>query len=352
MNSKEIARLAGVSKATVSRVVNNSGNVKEETREKVLRIMEQQGYMPNVSARVLAGGKTNIIGIFIVTLGDDSVNDNNRVGRNDFYMQFLNDAISVCTSHNQFVLTSFITEVAHTLKIKEMLLQKRIDTAIIIGMNNKLHTVFEMISEGLPLIIFDFDYNMAKKYETKKSQTFILNYDDYLSSYDILEYLYSKGHRKIGGIEGNNDMFSGKMRKKAFVDFHKDYNLEFEEKWLLNGQFMHVNAYNELNKFCKEEKDMPTAFFAFNDGMAIGTIEALMENGYNVPSDISVVGYDNITTSEILKPSLTTIALSFKDMMNYAMEKTINANNKEIGFVKVKYFNGKIIERESVKKIK
>ncbi len=351
MSLEKIAKIAGVSKATVSRVINNSSSVKFETRQKILKIMEENNYTPNISARVLAGAKTNIIGIFIVSLGDEEVNDNNKVGRNDFYMQFLNDAFSECTSHNHFVLTSIIKHVSDTHKIKEILLQKRIDLAIIIGMNDELHTVFEMISEGYPLVIFDFDYKMAKGFKTHKSRTFILNYDDYISSYNMLEYLYDNGHKNIGAITGNDDTYSGKIRKKAYMDFCNEYNLKINDQWLINGEFMYKTAYEKINEFCNDGKELPTAFYAFNDGMAIGAIKALQENNISVPEDISVVGYDNIVLSEISNPRLTTVSLSFKDMIKYALEKVININDDEVGFVKVKYFEGSIIMRDSVKNI-
>ncbi|WP_040952594.1 LacI family DNA-binding transcriptional regulator, partial [Gorillibacterium massiliense] len=149
MRSEDIARLAGVSRSTVSRVINNYPNVPEKTRIKVMKIIEQYHYEPNISARVLAGKGTNTIGLFVVSFADKT--SVNRIYQNSYFAPFVDALVDTVNAMGYYVLIHTVYSEADYFKIKQAFQQKRIDGCVIVGTQGNVESLRDIVNLEVPL---------------------------------------------------------------------------------------------------------------------------------------------------------------------------------------------------------
>jgi LacI family transcriptional regulator len=319
MRSEDIAKLCGVSRSTVSRVINNYPNVPQETREKVLAAIEKYNYQPHISARVLAGKGTNTIGLFVISTADTL--NKNRIFQNSFFSPFINAVVDYANSREYYVLVHTIYEKKDYNKIKEAFLQKRVDGCIILGTENETEIINEIGARGFPISIIDYDADTIES--DAKSNLNIVNSMDYEGSKEALRYLISLGHRDIGIITGRMNTFSGRQRFKAYRETLLEHGLQINERFILDGKFLKHTAYKEVEKLIKDEV-LPTAIFACNDDMALAAMEAFYHEGIKVPQDISIIGFDDIPFASMTNPPLTTVTVPIYEMAKKAVEGIID----------------------------
>lgn len=331
MTSQEIATLAGVSRSTVSRVLNGYRNVPEETFNKVMSVVKKYDYTPNSSARVLAGKETGVIGLFIVSRSDAH---ESKIYNNSFVGQFLNALVEIATNYNYFVLLNMI-ESAHLndrfLKIKQSFLEKRIDSAIVVDVDDFcIPYLNELIEKNFPVCLIDVDgKNLEINNELNKA--FVVNAANYEGAVEAMEYLVRLGHRKIGFVKGEMITYSAKERYNAYEDVMKKYNIAIDSRYVLDGEFSNSKTVMEVKKMLSECKnDLPTAIFCSNDDMAMATINVLTDYGYKIPEDVSVIGFDNLNISKYSVPSLTTVENPIYDIAKKAMETLIDVKKGEL----------------------
>lgn len=327
LTSMEIAKLAGVSRSTVSRVLNGYSNVPQETYEKVMNIVEKYEFVPNSSARVLAGKETNVIGLFIMSRAES------KLYNNDFTGQFLNALVEAATNHGYFVLLNVLErENAKEgfFRMKQSFYEKRIDAAVIVDANEASVThLDDMIQKRFPLCLVDIDKNKLCK-EAENGNTVIINAANYVGACDIMRYLMRLGHRKIGFIKGEMNTYSATERYRAYWDIMKENGCAIRPQYVLEGEFSAPQTILAVEKMLSEcGSDLPTALFCANDAMALAAINVLKENGYRVPEDVSVVGFDNLKTSQYSVPALTTVENPIFDIAEKAMECLLRMKQKE-----------------------
>ena len=155
MNSTEIAKIAGVSRSTVSRVINNYSNVSEETREKVLRVIKEHEYVPQASARMLAGSQNKVIGLFIIDLIHEEAGLKNRITKSPYYLEFTSSVIETASEMDYLVLVHIIHSVAGYKKIKESFYNKTISGGIFIGQNDDDESIKTIIDRGYKVVLLD-----------------------------------------------------------------------------------------------------------------------------------------------------------------------------------------------------
>lgn len=319
MRSEDIAKLCGVSRSTVSRVINNYPNVPQETREKVLAAIEKYNYQPHISARVLAGKGTNTIGLFVISTADTL--NKNRIFQNSFFSPFINAVVDYANSREYYVLVHTVYEKKDYNKIKEAFLQKRVDGCIILGTENETEIINDIGTKGFPLSIIDYD---SENIEAQaKSNLNIVNSMDYEGSKEALRYLISLGHKDIGIITGRMNTFSGRQRFKAYRETLLEHGLQINDRFILDGKFLKNVAYREVERLIKE-KVLPSAIFACNDDMALAAMEAFYNEGIKVPQDISIIGFDDIPFASMTNPPLTTVSVPIYEMAKKAVEGIID----------------------------
>ncbi|WP_019006606.1 LacI family DNA-binding transcriptional regulator [Cohnella laeviribosi] len=306
INSTEIARLAGVSRSTVSRVINNYPNVPAETREKVMKVIRQYNYYPNMSAQVLAGKKTRTIGLFLIDAG--------HVSSDILTNMLISSVIENASAYGYYVLTNIIRNTQDqdaVRSVKEIFYQRRIDGGIFIGAANHEPLIEELIAEGFMIGIVD--QHLPGRTEPNR---IVANFDNDRGMELAIDYLAGLGHSKIGVINGDMKRQSGPSKYEGYLKAMAKRGFEVRPEWVLPGDFHQEAGYQAIQKLLQSASSLPTAIIAANDSVAFGAIQALHENGLSVPRDISVIGFDDHALSRMHQPPLTTIRVDFMHMMN------------------------------------
>ncbi|RED64659.1 LacI family transcriptional regulator [Cohnella lupini] len=305
INSTEIAKLAGVSRSTVSRVINNYSNVPPETRDKVLRIIEEHHYVPNASAQVLAGKRTRTIGLFMIEAG--------HVSSDILSNMLIASVIENASSHGYYVLTHIIRDannVESVRGVKDIFYQRRIDGGIFIGAANEEPFIEKLIENGYQVAVVD--QGLPGRSEPNR---IIANFDNSSGMMQAIEYLASLRHREIGLICGDMRRYSGPSKLEGFRMAMEHYRLPIREEWILPGGFSEESGYEAMTLFLEREATLPTAMVMANDSVAFGAMRALQEGGIEVPGDLSVIGFDDHALSSRFQPALTTLGIDFGAMM-------------------------------------
>lgn len=322
INSTKIAELAGVSRSTVSRVINNYPSVPPETKEKVMKVIKEYNYFPNMSAQVLAGKSMMNIGLFII--------DKGSVSRDPTSNTLISSVIEEASSHEYYVLTNIIRDVKdpkNVERVKAVFYQNRIDAGIFMGTDNHEPFIEELIAEGF--IVGIVDQELPGRDEPNR---IVYSFDNENGAIKAIDYLASLNHRKIGTINGDLKRHAGIARYEGFLKAMKSHHLPIKKQWILQGDFNSGSGYNAMKNFLKAKIELPTAFFTANDSIAFGAIRALHEKGIKVPDDVSVIGIDDHVFSTILQPPLTTFKVDFNSMMKkltYDVIQTIKQPGKK-----------------------
>lgn len=333
---KDIAKAAGVSISTVSRILNldKTLNVSEETRKKVLGIAEEMNYVTIKERKNRL--KSYTIGIVCSFTETKELND-------PYFLSIRMAIEKKCIDENIGFKSLYFSKILKddTYNYKEL------DGIIAIGIFEKDEIL--KLKELSPNIIFidsspeewEFDSVVVDlRYGAKKS----------------LDYLYYLGHRDIGYIGArviphNRDegIELVNYREVTYRNFMIDIN-NFRNEWIFKGNFTPEDGYNLMKEALKLEK-IPSAFFIASDPMAIGAYKAIQEEGYNIPNDISIVGFDDIATAQYLTPSLTTVKV-FTDYMGETALDTLMERIKEERMLSKKIvLPVKLIIRDSCKAI-
>lgn len=320
INSTEIAKLAGVSRSTVSRVINDYPNVPEKTKEKVMKLIQQHNYYPNLSAQVLAGKRTRTIGLFLI--------DSGHVSTDMISNMLIARVIESASLFGYYVLTHIIRDTADTdavHSIKECFYQKRIDGGIFIGADNYEPFLEQLIAEGF--IVAVIDQNLPGHNESNR---LVINFDNESGAEQAIDYLVSLNHRRIGVINGDLERYSGPAKLQGFKNAMSKHNLQFVDSWSIPGDFNEESGYKGIYELVRlNGSDLPTAIFTANDNVAFGAIRALNELGFRVPEDISIIGFDDHVLSSRFKPALTTIHVDFSDLMHKLTSAVIDRIEKD-----------------------
>ncbi|WP_256757032.1 LacI family DNA-binding transcriptional regulator [Cohnella sp. WQ 127256] len=334
---KDIAAKANVSTATVSYVLNGTRNVKLNTRERVLRVIQEMNYKPNNAAQSLKRKRTNTIGVIAedVTVFNvpeiiDGIND--CADRMDMHILLTNLRLDKRIGREFDRMDSYRHYADNAVS---ELLSKQVEGIIYIGVHPRDLTGF-IDTFGKP-IVYTYSYT---------HHDLSIQYNDEQASYDAMAYLVQKGHTRIGIISGVMDSTPSRLRFNGFYKAVTEYELPFDPQLIKIGDWEAESGYR-LTLELLELEQPPTAIVAMNDVMAVGVIRAASEKGVHIPKDLSVIGFDNREFSNYLIPRITTMELPLHEMGYQAMESLallIKGEKVE----KQPMPSCKLIERESV----
>ncbi|PWU69928.1 MULTISPECIES: LacI family DNA-binding transcriptional regulator [Gracilibacillus] len=288
----DVAEKAGVSIATVSKVINNTGNMRESTRQKVMRVMEELNYYPSVMASALTGKKTQTLGLLVPDISNPFFSEMARTIEDSAHEQGM--SVIMCSTDE---------DEEKEKKYLELLRRKQVDGFIIASSFREKKLLEGIKSAGIPMVML-----------TQNSGTLgvtSISVDDFTGGYEATSHLLSLGHENIVII--TEPRLSSKMRLYGFREAYETYGFSYKEELV-----METVASMENGKQCFQEifqkKKRPTAVFACNDLIAIGVIQGAREHGLNIPEDLSIVGFDNTILATTTVPSLTTVAQPIKEM--------------------------------------
>lgn len=343
LNSSDIAKLAGVSRSTVSRVVNGYPNVPEETRKKVMKVIEENAYYPLLSGQLLAGKKTGTIGFFWITgtsLGS--------IGKDYLSSSYFALVTEAAAKLGYLVLCCIVEEIKSAKNadwVKGIFMQGRIDAGIFIGTDNVEPLIEELIGYGK--IVGQFDH--FREGNTDKNRICV-NFENDTGEKSI-DYAVSIGHRKIAIIDGDMNRYSSVQRHEGYLRGMVKHNIALRNDWMYYGGIHDEKGYKAMCKLLKNcGSDLPTLICANNDSVAFGAMRALQEHGLSVSRDISVMGIDGHPRTAFSEPPLTTFAFNYSDMFTSLVTRTIETiEGKEVPLVE--YIPSTFVERTSCKKL-
>ena len=328
MTIKEIAKLAGVSTATVSRALNNGDGVSENTKKKILELVEKVDYQPNVLAKGLSEQKTYTIGIAIPDIS------------NIFYADVLKGIEDIAEIYN-YTVVFFNTEYnsAKERKVLEFLNNGRIDGLLGYMSNRVIDECQNVVNRKKPLVLMGHFID-----EVECPQVGCNNIS---SAYEITEYLIKKGHRKIAHIAGSWETKTGIQRLQGYKKALENYGIPIDTDCIIETDYTNAGAYPKILEFLKGDKKV-TAMFAANDAVAAACYQAIYDLGLRIPEDISVVGHDDVETAILLRPNLTTMQQQKRKIGRSAANKLFAIIEQKSMVKDVEIIPTTLIERESV----
>jgi DNA-binding LacI/PurR family transcriptional regulator len=296
----DVAKKAGVSISTVSRVINNTGRISEKTKKKVLEVMEVLQYQPSVVASALTGKRTRTIGLIIPDVA------------NPFYAEI---ARSVEDRGRELGFNLLMCNSDNNPDTEEMYLsllqQKKVD-GIIFGTTTKNFTVLKnLLQEKFPVALIGNDI--------PELMIDVVSVDDFLGGYMATSHLVSLGHKKIAIMLGRLNHASEKYRFQAYRQVLEEYGIEYDEKLVLYTDYS-IESSRRAALEILQSSQRPSAIFAYYDSLAIGVYQAAKELGLNIPDDLSVIGFDDTILATIVDPPLTTIAQPIHEMGRQVMD--------------------------------
>ncbi|WP_305767618.1 LacI family DNA-binding transcriptional regulator [Candidatus Epulonipiscium viviparus] len=281
---KDVAREANVAISTVSNVLNNVDVVSEATKNKVLYAVQKLNYTPNLNGKFLKSTKTGFIGIFLTSVAGP------------FFNQLIDTIHQECRQAG-YGLIIFLNDKNNAEESFRAILGKRVDGAIILNetITQKHLEVFRDLQ--MPVVFLD------RQVEYKTIRSVVM--DNMQGIYTAVNYLIQLGHQTFGFLHGYQNNYDNKERYKGYLQAVADSQCHSILE--LHGDFSESSAYKAMANALSHNIHLPTALIASNDQMACGCIEALKFAGYHVPSNISIVGFDNIEKSAYYTPPITTI---------------------------------------------
>jgi len=309
----DIARAAGVSRTTVSRVLNDSGYVKEETREKILKAIRELNYTPSAIARSLSTNKTNTIGVIIPEIN------------NPFFGEIIKGISQVADEHNlNIILFNTDDSRKKELRALKVLKEQRIQGIIITPtfpedkFNSEYLSTLENL--GIPVVLMDGHVEYFNF-----SGVFI---DHIKGAFDGTAALIKAGHKKIAIITGDMNSRPAKDRLVGYKKALVMNNIEVDERYIFYGDYKHESAYINTKRILRME-DRPTAVFVMSNMMILGCMKALYEENIRVPDDIAVIGFDKIDALNIVGMNISFINAPTIEMGRIGMKLLIdNLDNK------------------------
>ncbi|HET8845886.1 MAG TPA: LacI family DNA-binding transcriptional regulator [Ktedonobacteraceae bacterium] len=290
----DVAQKAGVSHSTVSRVLNNKNNVNTETRERVLLAMTQLGYVSNASARSLAGGSSRVVGLLVDHLNPGYMGE--IIRGIDEALEAHGYDLMLYTTHRQIN-----REVAYVTKLT----QGFADGLIMIVPRNDKAYLETLQQRKFPYVLIDY-----QGYNRPVPSVFTTNRK---GGYDATTYLIKTGHRRIGFITGEMAYGCAPERLAGYQAALADHGIAFDPELVSEGNFLQPQGYLCAQQLLRLSPP-PTALFVSNDMMAIGAMEAARELGFQIPDDLSIIGFDDIPQATQVHPTLSTVCQPLEEM--------------------------------------
>lgn len=283
---KDVAREAGVSISTVSNALNDVDVLNPETKSHVLKVAKRLNYVPNLNGKLLRNGKTKMLGFFTTSVSGP-------------YFYKLVESMSRECDRLGYGLNVFVTKDKQV--IMSNILGRRVDGVIIYEeLRIDEEEIAAMVKDKIKAVFLD----LLLKNDTMGSVIF----DSFEAGFEATKYLISLGHKKIAYISGVDEMYDSVQRREGYLAALRQYQLPTHEEYIIQGYFEEESTYNAIKSFLHYSPDkIPDAFLAGNDLSAIGCIQALKSHGYEVPLDVSVMGFDDIDIAQYFSPPLTTV---------------------------------------------
>lgn len=309
---KDIASLAGVSPATVSKAFNGHKSISEKTREMIFRMAEELDYFPNHSASQLARGKRETIGVVLSMMESRDIHAEYLIG-------IINGIFSKAESlsYRMLMFTPRTVE-RNNQNYVQFCRSNNLTGLIIHGLDRDDPQLEKLLISEVPCVFIDIDIAGTK--------TTNISVDNIMACREVVGILAGLSHKEIAFISGGEHSSVAVDRVKGYEAGMREHELE---PHVIPCDFSKDIAYAKAKDYLLYHPET-TAFFCASDLMAAGVMDACTDLGYNIPDDISVVGFDDLSLSQYLKPKLSTVAQDFFEMGSHAVDLLVDITNDNI----------------------
>lgn len=306
----DVARLAGVSTATVSRVINSPESVREQTRQKVLQAMKTCNYKYNALARGFVTKKSNTIGLIIPTISNPVFADS-TLGVQEYAEQH-NMRVILCNSYYKY---------SQEENLVKTLRESQVDGLIITTTDPKGDAIKSLLADNFPFVLLFSTIHGGP--------ISAVGIDNYRGGYLATEHLISLGHKRIGMVAGNFSMTDKNYHRwKGYKKCLKEHDIIYDDDLLVQTDCsLQGEGGRESIQHLLALPDPPTAVFCSNDYIALGAIKGAQEEGLTLPDELSIVGFDDMQTASYMVPALTTVRQPAYDIGRRAAELLLQARD-------------------------
>jgi LacI family transcriptional regulator len=309
MDIQQVARLADVSTATVSRVLNNSPKVKASTFKRVKQAIDDLHYVPNTSARTLRVGRSKLLGLIVSDIN------------NPFFPELI-DAFEARARESGidvvFTHTNYQSErLEHCMK---RLIERNVD-GIAVCTSETSHAAFEFAARrNRPFVLMN-----QEGPHTAYNNIYV---DHMTGALEAIQHLHKLGHRRIGFISGPSSFNSTRVRHEAFLAAMKSCDLRVRDAWIVEGD-LHMGGGQMAMEQILRMKPRPTALLCTNDLMAFGALRAAHQFNVNVPKALSIIGFDNLPVCDMVTPPLSSVDIPRRDMASHIFRMLMKASESK-----------------------
>ncbi len=304
----DVAREAGVSIATVSRVLNKTAKVKEEKSQSVEEAVKRLGFIPNEMARSLVQKKTRGVGVLVPSLGGE------------FFSEFLHGIDTATRNSGHFVLISASHGNLEELETALKGMHLRVDGLIIMSPDSDVAGIRRLVSDDTRMILI----NSARKQESFDT----INFDNYAGGFIATQHLLNLGHRHIAMLKGPGRSFDARERLRGYQEALDSHGVLRRPELEISGDYSPQGGY-EAVKSLLDLDPMPSGVFCANDQSAIGMMGGLRNAGVDVPGDMSIVGFDDIPGTQFTAPPLTSVRVGVRQLGVIAVERLLEMEEEK-----------------------
>ncbi|PYI54444.1 LacI family DNA-binding transcriptional regulator [Paenibacillus flagellatus] len=328
---KDIARMAGVSHTTVSRALNDSPLIHEETKRKIRAIAERLDYTPNYSAKSLVLSRSYHIGLFFSTLSTGT--------SSNFFQQTVKGVHGAIHSAYHLIVNAIDDYEGNFSAVT----RKTFDGVIVMSQSDRDEAFIRYVHDkGIPLVVLN-------RNAERLSPVNVLA-DDRAGVYRIVEHMIRQGHRTIAIIEGKQTFKSSQARKDGYLEALGRYGIAADARYQAVGGYTLEGGYRAMKELLRTSP-LPTAVFCSSDEMAVGAMKAIAEHGLTVPGDISVGGFDDDVFSAFLSPALTTVKRPVETISRIGAEKLLRDIERGSPAKETVYVDTELVIRDSVRNL-
>lgn len=331
---KDIANSLNISPATVSLVLNNKPGISEETRQKVLRFIEQNGYNTNALSKPALKHNKNIR--FVVYKKHGLV-----VADTPFFSALMEGIDQEARNDGYNLIISYINETDNNkMEVLRILEENPADGILLLATEMQQEDLKSFFQLNQPMVLLD------NHFPGEKLDTVVIS--NRQGVYEAVGHLFLKGHREIGYLHSVNRINNFDERESGFMEAIHDYGIKYSKRNTVILDSTLDGAYRDMSKLLQTDIKLPTAFFADNDIIAFGAVKALKERGFKLPDDISIIGFDDMPFCEMLEPSLTTLRVFKNRMGRLSVKRLIERIEENVEeFVNIEVMT-ELVERKSV----
>ncbi|RFB17996.1 LacI family transcriptional regulator [Bacillus sp. HNG] len=304
-NIQQVAQKAGVSVATVSRVLNNATSVSPKTRLKVENAIKDLNYEPSMLGRNLRNSESRQLLVLLPSIS------------NPFYTEIINGIQNTAIANSYNILLCETDSIPQRENIYfNMVKNKLADGVISMDPTVNMHKLNELAENYSVILCSEYDEGGSIPYVT---------IDNELAAYQAVKHLIKLGHEKISLINSDEKFLYARQRRNGYERALREFNIPIRDEWIYHSKELEFQNGVQAMRILFQSEEKPTAVFAVSDTLAIGALKGINGFGLHVPNDVAIVGFDNISFSNMTNPTLTTISQPMYKMGCIAAEMLINS---------------------------